>query len=105
MNHGSLDPNGCGNPAHHQKIGQEKTVIFPTHILSEAEATCDRIVIINQGKIVADGNTADLKQSAGRQTTVQISLLNAAPEAAIKTFPPLTAWIRWIRQDLPMTGY
>ena len=81
-----LDPNQIVEIRHIiKKIGQEKTVIFSTHILSEAEATCDRIVIINQGKIVADGNTADLKQSAGRQTTVQISLLNAAPEAAIKT--------------------
>ena len=52
-----------------RKIGEEKTVIFSTHILSEAEATCDRIVIINRGRIVADGETENLKQSAGREST------------------------------------
>jgi ABC-2 type transport system ATP-binding protein len=67
-----------------KKIGQEKTVIFSTHILSEAEATCDRIVIINRGKIVADGDTNDLKQSADKKATIQISLLNADIES-VKT--------------------
>lgn len=51
-----------------RKIGQEKTVILSSHILAEVEATCDRIVIINKGKIVADGTTAVLrKQSQGRE--------------------------------------
>jgi len=64
-----------------KKIGKEKTIIFSTHILSEAEATCDRIVIINRGKIVADGETEDLKQSAGQKTFIQISLLHADIES------------------------
>ncbi len=73
-----LDPNQIVEIRHIiKKIGQEKTIIFSTHILSEAEATCDRIVIINRGKIVADGNTADLKQSADRKTIIRLCLLNA----------------------------
>ena len=49
-------------------LGKEKTVILSTHILPEVEATCDRILIINKGKIVADG-TADMlrKQSTGQE--------------------------------------
>ena len=58
-------------------IGKEKTVILSTHILSEAEATCDRIVIINKGKIIADGSTEMLKQSSGKQRTIHLSLLKA----------------------------
>ena len=51
-----------------RKIGQEKTVLLSSHILAEVEATCDRIVIINKGKIVADGTTTELrKQSQGRE--------------------------------------
>ena len=51
-----------------RKIGQEKTVILSSHILAEVEATCDRIVIINKGRIVADGTSANLrKQSQGRE--------------------------------------
>lgn len=43
-----------------QKIGKEKTVIFSTHILSEANAISDRIIIINKGKIVAKGTPDQL---------------------------------------------
>ena len=57
-----------------KRIGREKTVILSTHILSEAEATCDRIVIINKGRIVADGTTAELKKEAGSDYILQISL-------------------------------
>lgn len=46
-----------------QSIGREKTVILSTHILPEVQATCDRVVIINRGKIVADGPIADLQRS------------------------------------------
>lgn len=51
-----------------KKIGREKTVILSSHILAEVEATCDRILIINKGKIVADGTSKDLrKQTEGRE--------------------------------------
>lgn len=45
-------------------IGREKTVILSSHILAEVEATCDRILIINKGKIVADGTSDDLRKKA-----------------------------------------
>lgn len=60
-----------------KRIGKEKTIILSTHILSEAEATCDRVVIINKGKIVADDSTENLKESAGDRKYVQLSLQNA----------------------------
>jgi len=60
-----------------KEIGKEKTIIISTHILSEAEATCDRIVIINQGKIVADGSTENLKQSASSKNIMHLCLQNA----------------------------
>jgi ABC-2 type transport system ATP-binding protein len=43
-----------------RRIGAEKTVILSTHILPEVQATCNRVVIINDGKIVADGAPDDL---------------------------------------------
>lgn len=42
-------------------IGKEKTVIFSTHIMQEVQAICERVVIINQGKIVADSPVSKLK--------------------------------------------
>ena len=60
-----------------KEIGREKTIILSTHILSEAEATCDRIIIINRGKIVADDSTENLKASAGDKKQIHLSLRNA----------------------------
>ncbi|EAY25026.1 gliding motility-associated ABC transporter ATP-binding subunit GldA [Microscilla marina] len=44
-----------------KNIGQAKTVIFSTHIMQEVQAMCNRVIIINLGKIVADGNVDSLK--------------------------------------------
>jgi ABC-2 type transport system ATP-binding protein len=63
-----------------RRIGKEKTVVLCTHILSEAEATCDRAVIIDRGKIVADADVETLKQSAGEEHVIYISLRNAPLE-------------------------
>ena len=58
-----LDPNQIGETRDIiKRIGKEKTIIFSTHILSEAEATCDRVVIINTGKLVADYTIAELRE-------------------------------------------
>src|SRR5579863_7058157 len=51
-----------------KELGKEKTVILSSHILPEVEATCDRILIISKGKIVADGTSENLRrQSQGRE--------------------------------------
>jgi ABC-2 type transport system ATP-binding protein len=60
-----------------KEIGRQKTIILSTHILSEAEATCDRIVIISQGKIVADGSAENLKQSTRGKNILKIGVQNA----------------------------
>jgi len=65
-----------------KEIGREKTVILSTHILSEVEATCDRVVIINRGRIVADGSTDELKRSSSGEYTLSLTLKGAPEEAA-----------------------
>ncbi len=45
------------------ELGKEKTIILCSHILPEVEATCGRVLIINEGKIVADGTPAELQSS------------------------------------------
>lgn len=61
-----------------KELGREKTVILSSHILSEVEATCDRILIINRGRIVADGTSETLRmQSQGQELlTLQIEASN-----------------------------
>lgn len=64
-----LDPNQIAETRDIiKRIGKEKTVIFSTHILSEAEATCDRVVIINEGKLVADHSSSELQEMTKTQS-------------------------------------
>lgn len=65
-----------------KNIGKKKTIIFSTHILSEAEATCDRIAIINKGKVVADDTTANLKLNAKQSSIIKLSLQGASKDDA-----------------------
>ncbi len=60
-----------------RRIGKAKTVVFSTHILSEAEATCDRVVIIHRGKIAADSSTARLKETLGGRSQIHLTLAGA----------------------------
>ena len=57
-----------------RRIGKEKTIVFSTHILSEAEATCDRVVVINRGKKVADDTVDNLRESLKLQSFEKIFL-------------------------------
>jgi len=57
-----------------KEIGKEKTVIFSTHILSEVSATCDRAVIVNNGKIVAEGKPDELIRKAGGTEIVYVKI-------------------------------
>lgn len=61
-----------------KELGKEKTVLLSSHILSEVEATCDRILIINKGRIVADGSSELLRQQAQGQELLSIKI--EAPE-------------------------
>jgi len=57
-----LDPNQLEDiRALIKELGKEKTVILSTHIMQEVEAMCDRVIILNKGKIVADNKVSQLK--------------------------------------------
>jgi ABC-2 type transport system ATP-binding protein len=55
-----------------RRMGQEKAIIFSTHILEEVEAACTRAIIIDQGKIVANGSPEALKSLAPSAGTIVI---------------------------------
>ena len=57
-----------------REIGKEKTVVLSTHILPEVEATCNRIMIINKGKIVADGSSVNLRKQAQGQEILKVKI-------------------------------
>ncbi len=64
-------------------LGKEKTVILSTHILPEVEATCDRILIINQGKIVANGTSETLRKQASGNNVLKVKI-NGADNGTIQ---------------------
>lgn len=66
-----------------KELGEEKTVILSTHILQEVTATCDRILIINNGKIVADGTPENLAAQAAGDLTIWVSI--KGPEDSVKS--------------------
>jgi ABC-2 type transport system ATP-binding protein len=63
-----------------RELGKEKTVILSTHILPEVEATCDRILIINKGKIVANGTPESLRKQATGQEVLKIRIEDGPSE-------------------------
>ncbi|HOO10397.1 MAG TPA: gliding motility-associated ABC transporter ATP-binding subunit GldA, partial [Cyclobacteriaceae bacterium] len=60
------------------------TVILSTHILPEVEATCDRILIINKGKIVADGTAESLRKQASGQELVKVRIEDGKAEDVLE---------------------
>jgi ABC-2 type transport system ATP-binding protein len=63
-------------------LGRSHTVLFSTHILSEAEQVCDNVVIINRGQIVAEGSPSELRGTLERGGRVLLRV-NVHPDAAL----------------------
>ncbi|MEY2811735.1 MAG: gliding motility-associated transporter ATP-binding subunit GldA [Bacteroidota bacterium] len=57
-----------------RNLGKKKTILFSTHILQEVEALCDRVIIINKGKIVANATLQELLDSPLPETANIVSL-------------------------------
>jgi ABC-2 type transport system ATP-binding protein len=70
-------------------LGREKTVILSTHILPEAEATCDRIFIINKGKIVADGTAESLRKQSHSSDILKVKIEDGEPSQIFKSIKAL----------------
>ncbi len=79
-----LDPNQLEEIRHLIKeIGKEKTVMLSTHIMQEVEAICDRTIIINQGKIVADNTTENLQSTVENKIVIRIEFEHPVSAADI----------------------
>ncbi|HPQ41837.1 MAG TPA: ATP-binding cassette domain-containing protein [bacterium] len=63
-----------------RQIGREKTIILSTHILPEVTATCDRILIIHEGRLVADGTPEQLTAQAAGDAMIWVTVQNPADD-------------------------
>lgn len=72
-----------------KRVGAEKTVVLSTHILPEVEATCDRIIIINDGQIVADGAPKELRMQASGREISQVRIEDGPPSQIVERLKAL----------------
>lgn len=68
-----------------KNVGKTKTVLMSTHIMQEVEAICDRVIIINKGKIVADKKMSELRD--GQQQTIIVEFDYRVEEVALSRLP------------------
>lgn len=65
-----------------QRMGEEKAIIFSTHILEEVEAACARAIIISGGSVVANGTPEQLKQKAKGSGAIRLQIAGIPASAA-----------------------
>lgn len=70
-----------------KKFGEEKTVLLSTHIMQEVEAICDRVIIINKGKIVLNSSLSDLKKN--QQQIIEVEFDYRIENVAFNQLPNL----------------
>lgn len=83
-----LDPNQIVEIRHLiREVSRDKTVLFSTHILQEAEALCNRVLVINRGTLVADGTLKDLKAQFGGFTVLHVLFNEPADVQRLSALP------------------
>lgn len=65
-----------------RQLGQDHTVLFSTHILSEAEQICDRVLILNQGSLIAEGRPDEMRQRLQKEGSLYVSIGRAKQDDA-----------------------
>ncbi len=73
-----------------KEVSRDKTVIFSTHILQEAEALCNRVIVINHGVLVADGTLQDLKSRFGNRLMLRVTFDQPVDTESIRMIPGVT---------------
>ncbi|HLT79665.1 MAG TPA: gliding motility-associated ABC transporter ATP-binding subunit GldA [Cyclobacteriaceae bacterium] len=74
-----------------RETSRDKTVIFSTHILQEVQALCDRVVVINKGKVVADDKLERLLSHASRKPSIVVEFGAPADLAELGRIPGIAA--------------
>ena len=70
-----------------RQLGEDKTILFSSHILQEVEAICDRVLILNLGRLVADNRLQQLQASGNDEHVVEVHIKEAVPTADWNEIP------------------
>ncbi len=71
-------------------IGREKTVILSTHILQEVEAVCNRVLILNHGRIVAEGSPDTIRDQVQKDERFTVEVEGAVDTQTLKALEPIS---------------
>ncbi len=77
-----------------KEIGREKTIILSTHIMQEVEAMCQRVIIVNRGRMVADDAVKKLQQRVQGETVVAVEFNNVIREDALRKITGISLVIK-----------
>ena len=77
-----------------RQLGLKKTVLFSSHILQEVEAVCDRVVIINKGKLVANDTISALRGNMEQSKHIKVSFQEKIAPALLKGLPAITGVVQ-----------
>ena len=68
-------------------LGEERTVLLSTHVMQEVENTCERVLVISRGRLVADSSVQDLLRRAHGVRSVYMEVVGNQVESALKRLP------------------
>lgn len=74
-----------------KNIGKDKTVFLSTHIMQEVEAICDRVIIIDHGKIVTDKKLTNLVKDTKESQVIEVEFDQAVSETSLQSLSNLTS--------------
>jgi len=77
-----------------RRMGEDKAIIFSTHILEEVEAACTRAIIIDRGRIVANGTPEELKSRSDRSGAVSLTLSGTSASAVTAKLSAMSSVLR-----------
>lgn len=80
-------------------ISSNKTILFSSHIMQEVEALCRRIIILDNGKIIADRKMADLINSGAQNSTVIVEFDKPVHQKELETLNGAQS-VRWLRENV-----
>ena len=83
-----------------RSLGGERTVLLSTHVLQEVEATCGRILLINQGRLVADDSVQNLLRRAQAMRSIHLEVEGTSVESALQGLPNVES----VQRQEPVDG-
>lgn len=70
-------------------LAKDRTIIMSTHVMQEAQAVCNRLIIINKGKLVADGTSEELSRAAKNERVLLLEVEGEGVESVLRALPGL----------------